>query len=353
MIHTYMRPIRTILTTLLLLVFANAGAQENYLTVDTVYYDAQDLEAAANVKLDKIGNPCALVKIELPLQQVIIDKDANVMDVDYRTGEIWTYITANEDYGATELRIQHGSYYPLVVKFSDWGIEPKAKCVYHIVVSIPTALFAEATRLYNSLRFVEADSLYRLALTSENTTSVEKELCQKRISLIRDTKYLRDQGSKYAAEYAKLMAKIKAGETVPKSTVLAVADSAIFYYNSLFSFTAIDRAQRMRRMFTKVKSEIAGTMVVQCEIELFQIYGKGLRTKKKAQKLKDVSVTIKKGDDETIVKKIDTDDKSRFSLELSDALGSEISVEYDGFKTKEPIKLVGRDNLLKFRLTKE
>lgn len=348
-----------LISTLLLLTLSLTGvtrlSAQNYLTVDTVYYDIRDLEAAANEKKDNLGNPYALVKIELPLQEVKVEETADITEVDYRTGEIWAYITASEDYGATEITIKHGNYYPLTVKFADWGIEPQGKRVYRIVVSLPTALFAEATRFYNNLKFSNADSLYRLAVTDASTTDIEKTVSAKRLESIDRAAKINTTASYYAQRYLKMRKAINAGEDVSRNDVLSTLDSCIFWYNLLAAETSIEKAVKTLEKFTEIRAEVQGTKIIEGNIVCFDILSGSVRQKKKTKKMKDVKATIVKDKDEEeiVVKTFDTDDNGNFALELSDVTTGKISFEYDGYKTEKPLPITGRDYKVRAILTKE
>ena len=47
-------------------------SQSAALRVDTMFYDAVDLEATANIYNDNNNNPCALLKVALPLTDAVI-----------------------------------------------------------------------------------------------------------------------------------------------------------------------------------------------------------------------------------------------------------------------------------------
>lgn len=305
--------------------FLGAYAQHS-LVIDSVYEDSQDLEARANFKLDVEGNPLALVKIVLPLPNVKVDKESNagVFDVVTKTGEIWSWITATEDYGATEITIQHEDYYPLTVKFQDYGIEPKGKSVYRILVSIPSVVFEDATRLYNGMKFAAADSIYRMVLEDASSSNSERIISRKRLQEIPELIQINKAARHCATQYINLK---KSPNGVPKEQLICTLDSAIYWYGRLKSFTSIPKAQAIYDKFVEIKGKIQGTKVFSGVVSLMQRKS-GQLVKLKNQELKGVIMKIYQHNQLTKAIPFDTDNNGRFDIEVPDLGRCEIIVEF-------------------------
>lgn len=89
-------------------------AQE--LKVKSFVYDVRDLSARTYPKTDINGDKCALLKVGLALANV--EFEGNVIDVVKKTGEYWVYMADK----SKKLKVKHNSYLPIVVTFSDYGI---------------------------------------------------------------------------------------------------------------------------------------------------------------------------------------------------------------------------------------
>lgn len=92
-----------------------------------------DLSASVNVRNDINGVPCALIKVQLALQNVSFS--GSVMgDVEKKVSEYWVYMPS----GTKRLTINHSAYLPLKIEFADYGINKlESKNTYVCVVSIP------------------------------------------------------------------------------------------------------------------------------------------------------------------------------------------------------------------------
>lgn len=77
-------------------------------------------------KKDLNGKSCALLKIQIPLSNLIFE--GNVIESKYAYGEYWVYITN----GTKQLNIKHQNYYPLRINFEEHGINITSKRVYLI-----------------------------------------------------------------------------------------------------------------------------------------------------------------------------------------------------------------------------
>ena len=117
------------------LLMAAVSLQAQKLTVEKMEADPMDLSASTQLRNDRNGNPCGLVKVQLAA--VGAQFEGNVIgDVAYKTGEYWVYMND----GAYLLRIKHPNFLPLDLNFRDYGIRKvEGKCVYVLTLVMPQA----------------------------------------------------------------------------------------------------------------------------------------------------------------------------------------------------------------------
>ena len=119
-----------IILSLLIAAFDVCGQK---LTVEKMEVAPMDLSASTQLRNDRNGNPCGLVKVQLAA--VGAQFEGNVIgDVAYKTGEYWVYMND----GAYLLRIKHPNFLPLDLNFRDYGIRKvEGKCVYVLTLLMP------------------------------------------------------------------------------------------------------------------------------------------------------------------------------------------------------------------------
>ena len=120
-----------VLIWLLLLLPLVAMAQE--LKVRSLEADPMDLSASTQPRNDKVGNPCALVKV---LMVDGIDRvEGNVIgDVEDRGTEKWVYLSA----GTKMMKIIPKNHLPLMIMFDDYGIKRvESKVTYVLTLVMP------------------------------------------------------------------------------------------------------------------------------------------------------------------------------------------------------------------------
>ena len=200
-----MKAIVRIASTILMMAYAViANAQQGELVVDTMYYDATDLEAQANIEYDNNKQPYALIKIEIPLDGVQVEQNATVGKTVHKTGELWAYVTADPDYGATDIVLQHSEFHALRVSFVEWGLdELKGKCVYRIRVSVPSAVVAQANRFYEKLRFGDAQEMYDDIVNNASSSEFDRNFARKRLALLPQLMAANENATLYAKRYKK------------------------------------------------------------------------------------------------------------------------------------------------------
>ena len=101
---------------LLFIVTPLAIAQE--LIVKSFKISESDLSAQAKSRKDLNDKNCALIKVGVGLQNVLFEGNI-VGDVTNKAGEYWVYMPQ----GSRMLKVKHPSYSPIMVTFSNYGIE--------------------------------------------------------------------------------------------------------------------------------------------------------------------------------------------------------------------------------------
>ncbi len=119
-----------------LLFLANVSAQE--LLVDNFTEQVSDLSARTEKRNDINDTPCALVKIELPLQGVQFDQRSQVIgNVEYKVNTYWAYLPA----GSKHLTLSHPQFHTLDVYFGDYGISSlQSLTTYVLKVTVPASV---------------------------------------------------------------------------------------------------------------------------------------------------------------------------------------------------------------------
>lgn len=106
------------------------NAQE--LRVGNLESVTRDLTARTQPRIDADGNKCALIKVQLPINNVKF-KGSLVGDVQYKINEYWVYMSK----GATMLVVNAPSYNELTIAFNDWNCECiESETTYNLVINI-------------------------------------------------------------------------------------------------------------------------------------------------------------------------------------------------------------------------
>lgn len=115
------------------LLITAVSLQAQKLTVERMEVAPMDLSASSQPRNDKVGNPCALVKVLLPTVGVTFE--GNVLGgVEFKSGEYWVYMSE----GSYMLNVKHPNFYPLMVNFRDYDIKRVAgKTTYVLTIGMP------------------------------------------------------------------------------------------------------------------------------------------------------------------------------------------------------------------------
>lgn len=330
--------LKTVFSLLMLLTVSNAKAQQGELVVDTMFYDASDLEAQANIVYDNNTQPYALLKIEIPLEGVQVEKNATVGKTVQKTGELWAYVTADPDYGATDIVLQHSEYHALRVAFAEWGLDDlKGKCVYRIRVTVPSAVVAQANRFYEKLRFKDAQDMYNDIVNNESSSEFDRNFARKRLAALPQLMTTNENATLYAKRYIKAAQDGEAN----KNYIICTLDSAAYWYNRLYQLSSIGAAKSLADKFGKLLAEKRQTKVLEGSICIMYKHDK-VWVKRKQQKISGVTLEDHYGDSDAVRTKLqfDTDEHGNFSLEFNGGYNDTLVFSYsDGAKKYKSTKI--------------
>ena len=330
--------LKTVFSLLMLLTVSNAKAQQGELVVDTMFYDASDLEAQANIVYDNNTQPYALLKIEIPLEGVQVEKNATVGKTVQKTGELWAYVTADPDYGATDIVLQHSEYHALRVAFAEWGLDDlKGKCVYRIRVTVPSAVVAQANRFYEKLRFKDAQDMYNDIVNNESSSEFDRNFARKRLAALPQLMTTNENATLYAKRYIKAAQDGEAN----KNYIICTLDSAAYWYNRLYQLSSIGAAKSLADKFGKLLAEKRQTKVLEGSICIMYKHDK-VWVKRKQHKLSGVTLEDHYGDSDAVRTKLqfDTDEQGNFSLEFNGGYNDTLVFSYsDGAKKYKSTKI--------------
>lgn len=152
---------RLLISIFVILFCINVNAQE--LTVKSFTEQTNDLTARSNPRDDLNGNPCALVKVRMAVNNATF-KSMVIGDVDYRNGEYYVYMPE----GAKKLSVYAPNYLVLDVKFEDYGVGMLVgKTTYLLVINKPGEM--EMSTLKNILfQLTPKDATFTLNGAKQN-----------------------------------------------------------------------------------------------------------------------------------------------------------------------------------------
>ncbi|MGN1173454.1 MAG: formylglycine-generating enzyme family protein [Muribaculaceae bacterium] len=92
-----------------------------------------DVSASMHKRYDLNNQPCALVKVLLAAEGAAFEGNV-IGNVDYKVSEYWVYMSQ----GTKRIRIKCPKYLPVMVEFSDYGINGlESNTTYELVVALP------------------------------------------------------------------------------------------------------------------------------------------------------------------------------------------------------------------------
>ena len=137
-----------------------------------------DLSASTEMRRDLTGRPCALLKVQVPLRDMIFEGNV-VGTYDYKGGEYWVYLTP----GTKALKVKHDTATPTFITFADHGIPSfAAKTTYIMQLEAPAMSqsadddrFAQLRKELDALKSEIAASKTNTApSTSQQTQNTER-----------------------------------------------------------------------------------------------------------------------------------------------------------------------------------
>ena len=101
---------------ILLCLFVSLQGFSQSLVVESFKANSNDLTARVKERKDLNGNPCALIKVELPIKDILFEGNV-VGDVEWKKGEYWVYMSQ----GSRNIKIKSDNYRPLSVDFTRYN----------------------------------------------------------------------------------------------------------------------------------------------------------------------------------------------------------------------------------------
>ena len=176
------------------------AAQTQELTIKSMSAAPYDLSASTKRQLDLNSQPCALVKVQLPLPGAVFEGNV-IGKTEYKTNEYWVYMTE----GSKELHIKHPNYQRLVVNFPDYGIKSLHSLVtYKLELQLSKAADVDDMRermevmsLIESYRqcVSEKDSVLAASILSPSFKSVTAHIVKKKAG--EEVKYSKQTKEQY------------------------------------------------------------------------------------------------------------------------------------------------------------
>lgn len=141
---------------ILVLCFSSTMFSQN-LIVKSFEKNESDLSARVTERLDNNDTPCALIKVQSVLSNLIFEGNI-IGDVENKTSEYWVYLTE----GTKRLTIRHKDNYPLTILFSDYGEKSlERSSTYTLVLTtsitgMSNKSLVKGYKLYKSRNYSEA-----------------------------------------------------------------------------------------------------------------------------------------------------------------------------------------------------
>ena len=118
---------------LLLLMMAILPVVAQRATVGYLRMEPTDMSASVYKRVDNNGQPCALLKVILPLKNVLFEGNI-VGTVENKGGEYWVYMTS----GTKMFKIKHESFEPVMVYTADFDMNSlKGSSTYALRLNLP------------------------------------------------------------------------------------------------------------------------------------------------------------------------------------------------------------------------
>ena len=137
--HCHITTMQRLILSLFLLFAAISSTLAQELTVKSFKLASSDLTAQTQPRKDLNNRNCALIKVGLGLQGVQFEGSI-IGNVENKTGEYWVYMPQ----GNRMLKVKHANYAPVMVSFTDYGVEKvESNRTYELVVTASGVVQAE------------------------------------------------------------------------------------------------------------------------------------------------------------------------------------------------------------------
>lgn len=211
--------------------FISTSLFAQQISVKSIEELTSDLTARTHPRSDVNDNPCALIKVTIPMVKGLMFSGWVMGDVDYHPGEYWVYVPE----GTKKIKFQHENFAPGEITF-DTPI--KKLCVYRVTLDVPevtkyatecTAFVAEGSRLFALRDYKNAKQAYLSAIKSKdvpanmlNTIQSDISICDSCISY-----------ESYALGSIKRLNELRKQGTADQEEVVKYASAAIEFLHTL------------------------------------------------------------------------------------------------------------------------
>lgn len=233
------------------------------ISVKSIEELTSDLTARTHPRGDANDNPCALIKVIIPMVKNLMFTGWVMGDVDYHPGEYWVYVPE----GTKKIKFQHENFAPGEIVFN---IPIKKLSVYRVTLDVPevtkyatecTAFVAEGSRLFGLRDYKNAKQAYLSAIKSKdvpasmlNTIQSDVSICDSCISY-----------ENYALGSIKRLNELRRQGTVDQEEVVKYANAAIEFLYTLNMYNPSDfyasRIDKLSNIIADMPLEIRFTSV--------------------------------------------------------------------------------------------
>lgn len=246
-----------------LVLFACTALFAQQISVKSIEELTSDLTARTHPRSDANDNPCALIKVTIPMVKNLMFSGWVMGDVDYHPGEYWVYVPE----GTKKIKFQHENFAPGEIVFN---MPIKKLCVYRVTLDVPevtkyatecTSFVAEGSRLFGLREYKNAKQAYLSAIKSKdvpasilNTIQSDISICDSCISY-----------ENYALGSIKRLNELRKQGTADQEEVVRYANAAIEFLHTLNMYNPsefyTDRIDKLSNIIEDMPLEIRFTTV--------------------------------------------------------------------------------------------
>lgn len=115
------------------------GLQAQELLVRRVEKDGADISASTQRRMDRGGNPCALLKLQVVDQLVAVEGAEMIGDMQRFGTTTWVYVP----YGTEHVTLLFENHAPLTINFANYGLEPLQRLTTYVLTLVDAAATAD------------------------------------------------------------------------------------------------------------------------------------------------------------------------------------------------------------------